>query len=469
MPRSDRPVRRYRRANRNPSFSGFARASRARCLALFAGAMAACAAQGQTIVTTDPLSSSFARFIPLGSLPGVPAAFRGSAALGISGDGKVVVGQANSPQGGQAFRWTATEGMIALGDLPGGDFNSSALATNFDGSVVIGRGKSAASNPNDEAFRWTASTGMVALGDLPGGFYLSQAIAVSSNGETVVGVSASDQGFEAFRWTTRWGLRGLGFIPGSLPPTVATSMSADGNVVYGYGFRGAGFEGFRWTSATGIVPIGELPGGTQFAVPNACTPDGNITVGGSASALTNAGVEAARWAVGGAGWQGYGLLPGASPATAQAQFFGISASGWIAVGQASDGDGQHAVIWDPSRGLRRVRDFLLELNAEGSAQLAGWKLTNATGISADGRWIVGLGTGPGNVLEAWMAAIPEYQYANCDGSMVIPVLNAADMACFLERFSRGDLAANCDGSTEPPILNSADFICFTQLFIRGVP
>lgn len=426
-------------------------------------------AHGQTVITIDPPSSNQARFIPLGSLPGVPAAFRGSAALGISGDGKVIVGQANSPQGGQAFRWTATGGMVALGDLSGGDFNSAALATNFDGSVVIGRGKSAASSPNDEAFRWTPSSGMVGLGDLPGGFYLSQAISISANGETVVGVSSAEQGFEAFRWTTRWGLRSLGVIPGSLPPTVATCMSADGNVVYGYGFRGAGFEGFRWTSATGIVPIGELPGGTQFAVPNACTPDGGVIVGGSASALTNAGVETARWAVGGAGWQGYGLIPGASPASAQAQFFGVSASGWIAVGQGSDGNGQHAIVWDPSTGVRRLRDVLLALNAEGSLQLVGWKLTNATSISADGRWIVGIGTSPDNVLEGWMAAIPEYYYANCDGSTIIPVLNAADMACFLERFSRGDIAANCDGSTEPPILNSADFICFTQLLMRGVP
>ena len=40
-------------------------------------------------------------------------------------------------------------------------------------------------------------------------------------------------------------------------------------------------------------------------------------------------------------------------------------------------------------------------------QLGGWKLTDATGISADGQVIVGDGISPDGQTEAWMAIVPE--------------------------------------------------------------
>jgi probable HAF family extracellular repeat protein len=58
-----------------------------------------------------------AEFRGLGTLPGHVA----SAAFGLSGDGKVVVGTSfgdeNSPQ---AFRWTARDGLVGLGVRPMG-------------------------------------------------------------------------------------------------------------------------------------------------------------------------------------------------------------------------------------------------------------------------------------------------------------------------------------------------------------
>jgi probable HAF family extracellular repeat protein len=58
-----------------------------------------------------------ATFTPLGDLPG--GAVR-SGAYGASPDGSVVVEFSSSSQGSQAFRWTLAEGMVGLGDLPGG-------------------------------------------------------------------------------------------------------------------------------------------------------------------------------------------------------------------------------------------------------------------------------------------------------------------------------------------------------------
>jgi hypothetical protein len=58
---------------------------------------------------------------------------------------------------------------------------------------------------------------------------------------------------------------------------------------------------------------------------------------------------------------------------------------------------------------------------------------------------------------------------NCDGSSVLPVLNANDFQCFLNAFAAGQSYANCDGSTTPPVLTGNDFQCFLDKFAAGCP
>lgn len=64
-------------------------------------------------------------------------------------------------------------------------------------------------------------------------------------------------------------------------------------------------------------------------------------------------------------------------------------------------------------------------------------------------------------------------YANCDRSIVAPVLNASDFACYLDLFQRSlrmpaaaqvQADANCDRSTTGPALNVLDFVCFLNRF-----
>ena len=81
--------------------------------------------------------------------------------------------------------------MTGLGDLAGGLLLSAALAVTPDGSVVVGDSTSASGN---EAFRWTAEGGMVGLGDLTGGDFFSRANAVSADGSIVVGESVVADG-----------------------------------------------------------------------------------------------------------------------------------------------------------------------------------------------------------------------------------------------------------------------------------
>ena len=113
-----------------------------------------------TIVALGTASEATARasFRGIGMLEGTD--FRASIAYAVSADGTVVVGQAASSDAGVAFRWSETEGGVALGDLPGGDFNSTARAVSADGSVIVGHGSS---ESGTEAFRWTESSGIVGL------------------------------------------------------------------------------------------------------------------------------------------------------------------------------------------------------------------------------------------------------------------------------------------------------------------
>jgi probable HAF family extracellular repeat protein len=335
-------------------------------------------------------------------------------ALAMSADGSVIVGVGYGPSGsgGEAYRWTQARGWVALGDLAGGNFGSSARGVSADGSVVVGGGSSAQSGQYNEAFRWTAASGMVGLGSLPGSTFASWANAVSADGTVVVGSSAVffSEG-DSVRWTSATGMVRLdaGGIVGS-----ANAISADGTTIVGDARDSTGpTQAYRWTSATGMVGLGFLP--------------------------TSPPYPPSSWAT------------------------GVSADGSIIVGSSYTGPGSEVFVWDQVRGMRSLRTVLVD---DYHLNMAGWRLRGAR-ISADGKTIVGSAQGPGGVYQAYIARLPAVCYANCDGSTTAPILNVSDFLCFISRFMAGDSWANCDGSTTPPTLNIYDFICFQQKFALG--
>ncbi len=188
---------------------------------------------------TIALCSSFASaqraasFFGLGDLPGGDV---NSVGVGLSADGSTVVGWSlyggGFPGLAQAFRWSE-EGMVGIGFLPGGN-ESYATRTSGDGRWVVGRGPSSS---GWQGFRWSATDGIIGLGDLPGSMFYSEAYGVSDDGNVVVGVSKSGaaggpSNFEAFRWTPEAGMVGMGFMPGHTV-SVARGVSADGHVIAG--------------------------------------------------------------------------------------------------------------------------------------------------------------------------------------------------------------------------------------------
>jgi probable HAF family extracellular repeat protein len=339
-------------------------------------------------------------FMGLGDLAG--GAFE-SYASGVSADGTVVVGESKSASGTEAFRWTASGGMVGLGDLPGGLFDSHAAAVSADGSVVVGTGRVpdiGGSHPQ-EAFRWTASGGMQGLGDLPGGDVDSIGLGVSSDGSTVVGGSVVSSGEEAFRWTSATGMVGLGGLPGEEIQSLAFGASADGSVVVGETLLELSpelstFVAFRWTQEAGMVGLGQL-GGTLGSAAFAVSADGSVVVGNSSTGEGTS--EAFRW-TSGSGMVGLGNLPGGNFSYANS----VSADGSIIVGTGADANGQDAaLIWDAVHGFRSLGAVL----ADQGIDLAGWTLQAATGISGDGRTVVGFGLNPNGQSEAWIAFLPE--------------------------------------------------------------
>jgi len=95
--------------------------------------------------------------------------------------------------------WTEAGGMVGLGELPGGAFDSSAMAISADGSIVVGE---SSVDSGGGAFIWDAENGMRQLDqvltddfglDLTG-WTLIRAKGISDDGFTIVGQGLNPSG-----------------------------------------------------------------------------------------------------------------------------------------------------------------------------------------------------------------------------------------------------------------------------------
>jgi len=364
-----------------------------------------------------------ALFQGLGDLPGGEFS---SMARAVSADGLTVVGHGSTdpdpsgiptPIGGgsrtEAFRWTADEGMVGLGHLAAEASWSSALGVSADGSTVVGESNAGGSFSGSfrEAFHWNESEGMRRLSDLPGnqdfdcGDAECYARDVSADGTVLVGTRSA--GWfpmrEGFYWSH--GSEAVSFgedVPGDYVD--ATSVSADGATAL---IQGCGWNepcaGFVWTLDDGFAAIDVLSG-YEGAIFSAISADGSTVVGviqGESSGLhffrwtEEEGMEALGDAGGFNGIEPYEALPAVSAD-------GSTIVGTRSVGRQSYSTPPKAIIWDAKNGMRSLASVLREHGAD----LEGWSLGEAHGVSDDGRVIVGMGTNPDGNYEAWIAHLP---------------------------------------------------------------
>jgi len=226
----------------------------------------------------------------LGDLPGGLFA---SAAHSVSDNGLIVVGVATSaePRFFEPFRWTAEDGMVSLGPLPGAELHGMARAVSADGSVIVGGARPPVGVGPAEAFRWTEDTGMVGLGDLPGGAFNSIAYDVSADGRVIVGIATAADQTQAFRWTEQEGMTELDPQRRFFQPR-AWSVSGDGSLIVGDGlkrvtdreYRSFSFiwdkhHGMRDLSAVLSEQYGLDLSGWTLTTATAVTPDGRTIVG----------------------------------------------------------------------------------------------------------------------------------------------------------------------------------------------
>ncbi len=179
----------------------------------------------------------------------LPGPYHSGKANGISSNGRYISGYDAQWNGtkwvDQAVVWR--DGVIAaLGDLPGGDFNSISTDVSDDASVVVGRG---ASTSFSEAFRWSNGI-MTGLGFLNGGS-LSLATGVSADGSLIVGNSDSSSGQQAIIWDAQHGMRNLRDV-----------------LISDYGVP---LEGWTLYGANAVSPNG------RFIVGGGRTPNGLLT------------------------------------------------------------------------------------------------------------------------------------------------------------------------------------------------
>jgi probable HAF family extracellular repeat protein len=317
---------------------------------------------------------------------------RRSAALpgSVSASGSVVVGSFDE---GGGFYWMPTTGVISIGGATGADVSR-------DGHTIVG--SAVDSRGIRQAAVWMRAAEWRLLGSFgpnaaPCDNSLSSASGTSRDGRVVVGLAQNGCTVaHAFRWEESTGLVDLGSSV-SGRSSFARSVSADGRVVVGYQDRADGFrQGARWTE--GRQELFQGPTGPSGAA-LAANADGSIIVGRvcvPAGGLDPNDQSAWVWTA----RDGTRCLPAPRrrPSPGPAILVDANATsedgrvigGGQNVGGSRDSD---AVIWidgTPSY----LKDYL-QANGVPDA-FATWINTGAiTGVSADGRILVGSGAAAG--------------------------------------------------------------------------
>jgi probable HAF family extracellular repeat protein len=164
-------------------------------------------------------------------------------ATAVSGDGTVVVGNANPRNVRSAFRWTATGGLQELAGPVGLTGETLAFAASRDGSVIVGSAGAAAAS---KAVRWVDGVAQV-LGDAGNAERAATALGVSADGSVVVGIAptADVPSGEAFVWDERNGMRSIrgllqeqGIDLTGWGVWEAEAVSDDGRTIVGWGAHG---------------------------------------------------------------------------------------------------------------------------------------------------------------------------------------------------------------------------------------
>jgi hypothetical protein len=211
----------------------------------------------------------------IGDLPGgepVPGfEFATGQARLASNGGALISGNGRGTSGPEAWIWTQAGGMVGIGDLAGGIFESRIASMSPDGSILLG---ASYGTHGQGSFLWTHAGGMEALDVVPAGMPNAgngwNAIDLTPNAEFIVGGSAFPGALheQAVVWDATNGLRlvsdvlvtGIGVDLGDWQLVRASQVSADGTILAGDGLNPDGDrEGWIATLPSRIDAIATVP------------------------------------------------------------------------------------------------------------------------------------------------------------------------------------------------------------------
>ncbi|HED53558.1 MAG TPA: hypothetical protein ENJ00_05085 [Phycisphaerales bacterium] len=308
-----------------------------------------------------------------------------SHALGVSGNGSVVVG-IESPFGAfEPFKWTSSEGRIRLPTkLGGNDYTPYGLSNS--GSVVIGTFDAPTGGP--VGFLWSEQMGSVSIGSLPGGKSTSILIDVRDDGMAVGSssfalTSTGSSLNRAIKWTPQGGLEALP-LPNESDlefGSRATAILDDGRI-FGQSVTGAWF----YSEQDNSFEILEGAQNMSYA-----SPDGSFLSG----SIPTPSPTAAYWTR----ETGPVLLPLLDPNMSFGMVRGMSDDGAVIVGTQLT----TPVVWLDQGDPIPLNDLAAELEVD----LAGWNIVDVFGVSADGSTIVGTAVNTNtSFVEGFVLTIP---------------------------------------------------------------
>jgi probable HAF family extracellular repeat protein len=201
-------------------------------------------------------------------------------------------------------------------------------------------------------------------------------------------------------------------------------------------FRGAfTARGHVWVDGTPHERV--LPSGGFGSQVNALSYDGSIAVG---NAQVQPSFGSPRQAV---LWEDERGLALGTLGGADSNALSTDRLGYQVVGGSRTADGNtRAFYWTRTVGMVSLQDHFAGLIP------AGWTLTSASGISPNGRYIVGIGQNPQGATEAWLLDTGRncYSGGDVDGNGCV---DDADLLEVLLGFGRVGVAdVNCDGTVD---------------------
>jgi probable HAF family extracellular repeat protein len=308
----------------------------------------------------------------------------GALANKISSSGVIVGGL--RPVGG--FHWMPTSGDVFIGGV-------SAVAVSADGRVIAGTALDA--NRNQQAAIWQRGTEWRLLGSVvpnatPCDSFISGTFGANRDGTVLVGLAWNGCSFaRAFRWEESTGMVDLGStVPNQ--SSRADAVSGDGRVVVGWQGHQTGFrQGARWVD--GKQTIFTSPDGGLIGEANGTNTDGSIIVGQYCQPSTPFDQSAWMWTAG----DGVQCLDVPRRRTAIEGTFGglaiaTSDDGRVIGGAHSFGLESESVLWI-DRTPYYLKDYLRDHGVPNAFE--NWVNTGfITGMTRDGRVLVGYGAGP---------------------------------------------------------------------------